>query len=155
MKNILKRLQAGWDKGWKWTKAKWLRFRKWGVSVMVSLGLIVGGMALADDATLSWSNATLNEDGTVLPIEDIAETRLYKQVFPLGTDVSQEPRSYTQVVSLPPTETSYVDADLPNGIHCYVGTHVHVNSSESQYSGEACKTIDVRIPGSPSGMTVN
>ena len=155
MRNILKRLQAGWDKGWKWTTATWLRFRAWAVGVLAALGIVVGGLALADDVNLSWTNAQFYEDGTSMPISEILETVLYKESFPLDADIAALPRNYTEMVRVPPAVLSYVDADQPNGIHCYVATHIAVNGTESAYSAEACKTIDVRIAGAPQGLTAD
>ena len=137
----------------KWFSQQWRKIKAWFYGVLIAIGL-VAPLALANDNTLTWENATQNEDGTALAITDIAETRLYRQDFPLGTDIASEPRSYSQLVSVPPTVTSYADQDLANGIYCYVATHVHVNGQESVFSGEACKTVDVRVPGSPVNLDV-
>ena len=128
--------------------------KAWVYGLLIALGL-VAPLAMANDNTLSWENATLNEDGSALAIEDIAETRLYRQDFTLGVDLTTEPRAYSQIASVPATVTTWVDEDLPNGMYCYVATHVHVNGRESQFSGEACKEIDVRVPGSPLNLDVS
>lgn len=148
-----------------WVKAKWLQFKAWTgakwsklkmaiYTLLVSLGLVVG-VALADDVTLNWANATLWTDGTPMAIDDLAETVLDHQMFPLGEDVSAVPRNYIELVRLPPTVTSFVHANVPNGIHCYVGYHVAKNGLRSDYSNETCKTIDVRLPGTLSGLSAN
>ena len=152
MKDLLRKIQAGWDRGWQWTRAQWLRFRKRAIAILIALGLISSPLLFADDVNLAWTNAQFYEDGTPMPQSDIDHTTLYKQSFALGTDLSTQPRVYAELVQVPPTVTSYIDADQPNGIHCYVGTHTTKNGEESQYSGESCKTIDVRIPGTIQGL---
>lgn len=133
-----------------WFRKKWLKLKAWVVALLVALGLILP--AFADSVTLSWTNATQYENGDAMPIEEIFETVLYREAFPLGTDVGAVGRSYAELVRVPPTETSYLDDNLANGIYCYVATHVAVNGAESAQSGETCKTIDVRVPGAPVGL---
>lgn len=145
----------------KWLKIKlrlmWRKMKAGVIAVLVALGLIVG-VALADDVTISWVNATTFTDGTPMSIDQIDETVLDYQMFALGTDISAESRSYVELVRVPPTVTSFVHANVVNGIHCYVAYHVakHADPTKiglaSEYSNESCKTIDVRIPGNPSGM---
>ncbi len=137
-----------------WLKAKWTKLKAWVIALLVSLGLIVG-VALADDVTLRWANATEWDDGTMIVAGDLAETVLDHQMFALGTDVSTEIRAYTELVRVPATVTSYVDANVANGIHCYVAYHIATNGQRSVYSDESCKTIDVRTPGNPTGLTSN
>jgi len=137
-----------------WMKKQWTKFKGWVYALLVSLGLIAG-VALADDVSLSWTNATLWDDGTALVAGDLDETVLDYQMFALGTDVAAEPRAYAELVRVPATQESYVHANVENGIHCYVAYHVATNGQRSMYSNESCKTIDVRLPGSPSGLTSN
>jgi hypothetical protein len=139
-----------------WIARKWAQFKQWFYGILVALGIVAGGitLAIADDISLSWVNGTQFEDGTTMTIDDIDETVLYRQGFPLGADLSAEVRSYTELVRLPPTVTSYVDANLPDGIYCYVGTHV-AGGVESIFSGEACKPVDTRTPGTLTGLTAN
>ncbi|KPK74252.1 MAG: hypothetical protein AMJ84_00245 [Acidithiobacillales bacterium SM23_46] len=138
-----------------WSRRQWQRFKAWIYSILVGLGLITG-VALADnDVNLSWTNATQYEDGTAMPVEEIEETVLYKQSFPLDGTGMSDPRSYTELARVPPSVTTYLDANQPNGVHCYVATHIATNGEESQQSNESCKTIDVRLPGAPQGLSAN
>lgn len=138
-----------------WMKAQWTKLKGWVYAMLVTLGVVAGNFALADDVNLSWTNAVQYDDGSSMPISEIASTQLYKQSFPLGTDLAAEVRAYTLLVSVPPTQLSYIDPDQPNGIYCYVATHTAVNGEESLFSGEACKTVDVRLPGSPGSLNAN
>ena len=137
-----------------WTTRQWRRFKSWIYSILVALGLVTG-VVMADDVNLSWTNATQNEDGTPLLAADIAETVLYKQSFPLDGTGMADPRAHVELTRVPPTVTSWVDANQPNGIHCYVASHVATNGVESVKSNESCKTIDVRIPGAPTNLSAN
>jgi len=160
----MKKLQAWMGQKWSnmkaWMGRKWSKLKIAVYTLLVSLGLVVG-VVLANDVNISWTNATTFTDGTPMSIDQIAETVLDYQMFALGTDVSAEPRTYVELVRLLPTVTNYRHANVANGIHCYVAYHVakHVDPAQmglaSEYSNESCKTIDVRIPGSPSGMTAN
>lgn len=143
-----------------WTAKKWTQFKAWFYGLLVAVGLAAGGsIALADDITLSWNNATQWNDGSVLAPEDLQETILEYQFFPLGTDITTEPRVYAELVRVPATVESYVHSNQPNGIHCYVGYHTAQNSEgnivRSVMSDEACKTVDVRLPVTLSGLTAN
>ena len=133
-------------------KTIWARIKKWTYALLVAIGLIVPPLVLANDVNLSWANATQWEDGTALTIDELQETVIYKQSFPLDGAGMADPRAYVQLASVPPTTNTYIDANQPNGVHCYVATHIAKNGEESGYSNESCKTIDVRIPGNPTGM---
>lgn len=133
-------------------KRAWTRVKKWVYSLLVAIGLIVPPLVLANDVNLSWVNATQWEDGTALVIEDLQETVIYKQSFPLDGTGMADPRAYAELTRVAPTVNTYIDANQANGIHCYVATHIATNGKESGYSNESCKTLDVRIPGNPTGM---
>lgn len=147
-------MKKWWEKAKAWTYRQWMRFRAWFGGVLISLGLAVS-VSLADDVSLSWTNATAYEDGTPMAIADIEATILYKQSFPLDGAGMSDPRNYTELTRVPPATTSFVDANQPNGVHCYVARHLAVNGEISADSNEACKTVDVRLPGSPTDLRAN
>ena len=143
-----------WARFKAWSGRQWARFKVWLYGILVALGF-AGGIVLADDVNLSWTNATQWEDGTALVLDEIEATIIYKQSFQLDGAGMADPRAYTELDRVAPTITSYVDANQPNGVHCYVATHLAKNGEESQQSNESCKTIDVRIPGGPSNLSAN
>lgn len=139
-----------------WIKKKWTRLKGWFIGLLVALGVIAGGVVIAnDDVNISWENPTEYVNGDPLPIEELRETILYKQTFPLGTDITAVPRNWTELVRVPSPGNTYVDANQPDGIHCYTGRAVSVLGAISDEMTEACKTIDSRVPLPGSNLTVN
>ena len=135
-----------------WFKKQWTKVKSWVYSILVAIGLAVPLVLLGADVSMQWTMPVTYEDGSVLPLNEIAEVRIYKQTFPLGTDITVEARSYSEHAVLPNTETTFTDFAVTDGIHCYVGTVVATNGLESRYSNEFCETVDARQPSPPQGL---
>lgn len=60
-----------------WLKAKWARFKKWVYGILVALGIATAPLLYAEIVGFSYTPADQYEDGTAMPITDIAFTRLY------------------------------------------------------------------------------
>ena len=135
-------------------KSTWNRFKAWVYGVLVSIGLIASPLLIADadDINLFWTNATQDRDGNPMPVEDLNQTVVMHQMFPLGGSLTGI-RIYTEIARIPATQEIYPHIDLPNGIHCYVVYHVHINGISGGYSDEYCKPVDVRVPGNPTGLS--
>lgn len=142
-----------------WLKTKlrnaWLRLKNWVIAILVALGLVTGALVVADDVNVSWQNATTWSDGAPLLPADLAETVLDYEMFALGVDVATQPRAYVELVRVPASVERYLHANVADGIHCYVAYHVSTKGIASEYSNESCKTIDTRLPGSPTGLSAN
>lgn len=107
----------------------------------------------ADDVNLSWQNATEYEDGTPLPVGEIANTALYYSFTELGGTPPSDPADpavFTPLDTVTPNVTSYLHANQANGIHCYYATHTATNGETSVPSNIKCKTVDVRRPLAPT-----
>ena len=84
------------------------------------------------EVTLTWTNATQNEDGTTYDNPShheihwgCATSRVYDQQTP----------------DIPHAVTSYTITDLPEGATCYfAGKHVNLEGEKSQFSGEAVRS---------------
>jgi len=126
-------------------------------TILVALGFVTPFMAIADDVSLSWTNATEWSDGTPLNPDDLVSTTIKFQFFSNLSDPPAPggPRNYIELVTVPATVTSFAHDNLPNGVYCYVGFHTAINTEISIDSDESCKTIDVRIPGTLTGLSAN
>ena len=91
-----------------------------------------------------------------MSIDDLDVTVILHRVLALGSDSSVGPKIYdNEIARVPATVETYVHSDLPNGLHCYVVFHIAKNGIPSNNSDEDCKTIDVRKPGKPTGLSAN
>lgn len=109
-----------WERFKAWVADKWRRFKKWFMGLLAAIGLV--SVAVVAPVQVSYTPATEYEDGTPLPLDEIAETRLYCN----GELVATEPGadgSFDDVSTVLPVGTS----------QCY-GTHVGTNALESQPS---------------------
>ncbi len=147
-------MKTMWMKIRRKTRSLWTRFKAWGYGLLVAAGLATAPLIIADadDVNLSWDNATSWSDSTSMPIDDIDVTVVMHREAPLGGDISGV---YAEIVRVPPTQEAYVHSDRPNGIHCYVAYHIAKNGIPGDYSDEVCKSIDVRKPGTITGMSAN
>lgn len=149
-------LRTKWTQLTSWVKHTWIQIKNWFYGILVALGIIVAGVAAADDVSLTWTNADQWDDDTPLLVEDIEWTVLDHVMFSLDEDIFNLPdRVYVELVRVPATVLSYVDANKANGIHCYVAYHITTNGERSVNSNETCKIIDVRIPGMPTDLSSN
>ncbi len=118
----------------RWFKRQWAKFKTWIISVAVALGLLAGAAVAAVDFT--YTRATQYEDGTPLPLDEIAETRLY------CGDV--------MVASEAGADGDFMDVVLTPGTYDCYATHVATNGLESQPSNIVQKTwFSLSPPGSP------
>ena len=121
---------------WRWIKRKtqsaWLRFKKWGVAVLVSLGILVGGGLYAETVSFTYTRAIERVDGTPLVLSDIAETRLYCDGSLVNTESGAD---------------EGIDADLGIGMHTCYATHVDTDGQESDPSNSVVRVV---IPARPN-----
>lgn len=139
-----------------WVARQWAKAKMFIYTILVALGFVTPFMAIADDVSLSWTNATEWTDGTPLDPSDLESTTIKFQFFNLTAPPTPGgPRNYIELVTVPPTVTSFAHDNVPNGVYCYVGFHTAKNTEVSIDSDESCKTIDVRIPGTLTGLSAN
>lgn len=138
-----------------WFRDKWIRLRKWVVSLLIAIGVITAPFVFADDNSLSWNNATTYEDGSTIAPGDIAGTNVYYASGAIGDPDITDLAAYSLLTQVAPDVESYVDVNRTNGLHCYYVAHETVNGVESQPSNIACKTVDIRVPGAPQNLTVD
>ena len=123
-----------------WFRRIWAKIKGWIYALLIALGLIVPAIAALKDFT--YTRATQYEDGTPLPLEQIAETRLYCN----GELVASE---------------AGADGDFagvllaPGNYDCY-GTHVATNGLESQPSASITFAVLPEVaPDPPLDVGVN
>lgn len=128
----------------RWIKTKWLKFRKWFYGVLVSFGIFAAAVVQAKD--IVYNRATEYEDGSPLPIEEIAETRLYCNDQLLLTE--------------PGADGAFDNAfaSLPAGDNICYATHVATNGMESAPSVSRLFRVTPMVPPLPpvlqGGQTV-
>ena len=116
-----------------WFGRMYRRAKKWVLAILVSLGLIAGGLAYAESKDISWVNATQRVDGTVLLVSEIASTNLYCD------------GDSTPVLVVTDGRTSVV-LDFGIGFHNCYATHIDTNGQESAQSNVISFTI---LPAAP------
>ena len=112
--------------------------------------LIVGGflypaLAMCASATITWTNATKNDDGTTLT--NLSGVKIYRALtstFPAGTPLA--------AVAAP--GTSYVDASSPSGTTVYYWATSFTPTAESVPTGPVSKVNPPALPNPPSGLTI-
>lgn len=60
-----------------WIRQQWLKFKRWVYTALVAIGLVAAPLLYAEVVPFSYTPADQYEDGTAMPITDIAFTRLY------------------------------------------------------------------------------
>ncbi len=140
----------------RWIARQWAKAKMFVYTILVALGFVTPFMAIADDVSLAWNNATAWSDGTPLQSGDLVSTTIKFQFFNL-TDppIPGGARNYIELATVPATVTSYIHDNLTNGVYCYVGFHTAINTEISIDSDETCKTIDVRVPGTLTGLSAS
>ena len=120
-------MKKQWQKFKAWSGRTWSRFKLWLLGILASLGLV--SVALVAPVGVSYVPASLYEDGTTLPLAEIAETRLYCDD--------------ALVTSEPGADGSFDDLNgfLPVGVSSCYGTHVATNGLESVPSNIITVTI--------------
>jgi len=118
----------------------WQKVKKWWKSLLVALGIIAAApLVLSQPVSFNYVAATARIDGTPLPIEEIAETRLYC--------------NGSLVVSEPGADTNFLPDLTPGSYTCYA-THVDTLGQESDPSNEVTKLVLPARPNPPSNVTV-
>ena len=121
-------------------KRGWLKIKRWVYALLIALGIIIPAMAALKDFT--YTPATFYEDGTPLPIEQIAETRLYCNGELVASEAGAD-GDFTNVLL------------APGDYDCY-GTHVATNGLESGPSGSVVFTVLPEVaPNPPESLGVN
>ena len=121
-------------------KRGWLKIKRWVYALLIALGIIIPAMAALKDFT--YTPATFYEDGTPLPIEQIAETRLYCNGELVASEAGAD-GDFTSVLL------------APGDYDCY-GTHVATNGLESAPSGSVVFTVLPEVaPNPPESLGVN
>ena len=111
--------------------------------------------------TLSWTNATQNEDTSLIPSTDhgaLAYTKItYSQCVNNDVDLAN---ATEHLVSADKTTTT-ISTEGPVGDYCFRGTHVNSFGTESQLSNLTVKNVTtageprtVTTPLAPSGLSV-
>lgn len=119
--------------------------------ILYSLGamllVLIAARVLAETNTLTAMAPAENTDGSVLT--DLASIRIY---------YSQDGGAFEVIAEEPFTEAggmfSYQDERL-DGVHCYKLTAVAADGDESDFSNEACKTVDTILPKAVTNLVVN
>jgi hypothetical protein len=114
--------------------------------------------------TLSWTNATQNEDTSLIAAIDHGALAYTKIQYSVCTGANNDQVDFatakTHLVSAHRTTTT-VSTEGPAGDYCFVGTHVNSFGTESQLSNITIKTTTVAgqprtftTPLAPAGLSV-
>ena len=122
------------------------KIRTWILAAVASISLFFGWQYLSAAAGLAWVAPTTNTDGS--PLTDLDSYRVYRR--PSATT-----GAYVQIAQVAAPATTYTDNSTVEGVNCYVVTAVDTAGNVSDFSNQACKTIDTLRPNAPSGLTVN
>ena len=125
-----------------WLKQKWAKFKAWAYSILVSIGLIsVAVVVQPQPIDLDYTRPTTYEDDSPLPIEEIAETRLYCNDVLVLTEPGADERF------------DRIDAVLAPGTYTCYGTVVATNGLESRPSNTVERTVISDAPPNPMSLT--
>jgi hypothetical protein len=124
----------------KWFKEKWLKFKGWVIALLVSIGLLSVPLVLSAPTEFTYTPASEYEDGTPLPLSEIAETRLYCSLNGIGQEV---------LVASEASADGNFSVELEPGTWECVATHVGTNSLESSYSDPVTKVVLPSVPPNP------
>ena len=120
-----------------WLKDKWQRFKVWFIGLLIAIGLVAAPVVFATDAT--YTPASTYEDGTNLPLTEIAETRLYCN------------GGATPAITEPGADGAFenLEATLSAGDNTCYATHVSTNGLESLPSNEVTFRIIPQVRPNP------
>ncbi len=125
-----------------------MRFKRFLAAFTAALLAFFGLAPLfADDANVSATAPTQNTDGSALT--DLAALRFYRSSNGAALVLA------ATVPATPGARVGFVDANLPDGRHCYVATAIDLSGNESAISNESCKDIDTLAPNGPTNLTVD
>ena len=146
MKNAWDAIKAG-------AARVWARIKKWGVAVLAAVGLVSVPLLASAVVQFSWTNPTLNEDGSALDPSQLIETRLY-----CGVDAATfVPQADTTPASAPasavfPAPAQIGDHQLSYGRHdCFATTVASYDGvpMESRPSNVVTKIVTPPRPNAP------
>lgn len=122
--------------------------------------------AQAADITLSWTNATRNDDatpenpeGTLIPTDPtdpnaLATTTIYWGACD-ANDNPVDPLQQQSVTTTVPGQAESLQVIITTpGRWCFVGTHTNVAGNESDLSNPVFRTV-ASVPQPPQNLTVN
>lgn len=118
---------------------------------IASLLVLAASVNAQEAVTLTWTNATLNTDGT--PFTDLDYTNIYYGVCdPTTNDVPTSPN----VEPVPGPAETWTTPELAVGDWCFRATHVNLQAEESAQSNLATRTVvDTIVPQPPLNLTVS
>lgn len=129
-----------------WFRKKWAQLKGWFVGVLVALGLVTAPFIMAEPKDFTYTAATQYEDGTALPIEEIATTQVYCRQ---GAD------PFAEVVQEVGADGVFDPVEFTGGDwECYA-THTATNGQESQPSGSVFFRILPDVAPNPPVLSVN
>ncbi len=109
------------------------------ILAMLLVSPLVFGQAVK---TFTWTPPIANVDGSPLIDADIASYNIYCN----ATLLSNVPNSSGTDI--------YVSGDLPAGVYDCYATTMHINGEESADSNSTNFTVNLSVPGAPTGFTV-
>lgn len=122
-----------------WTRRQYLRFKKWVIGILVSIGVIAPPLLYAEIIDFTYTAPTTYTDGSPLPAAEIQFSRLYCD----GSMVVEEPGADQDF-----------STDLGIGSHDCYATIVDIYDRESDPSNVV--TVVVSPPGTgPSPPVLN
>jgi hypothetical protein len=121
-----------------------LKLRVLAITVIAAVLAFFGYELYSAESNLTWTAPTTMADGS--PLTDLAGYKVY-------WSLDGGPMTYVADSTI----TSYLHADLSDGEHCYQVTAFRMvdgQTLEGAPSNTACRVVDRRLPGSPSGLTI-
>ena len=133
-----------------WMKKSWQKMKAWVYALLVAIGIVSGGLALAVPVGYSWTNPTQNTDGSPFDAAtEQAEVRLYCGVDPVAF-VPETPSAVQSesTTAVSPGDATDLVVDLLPGTHVCFATVFDIYGYESGPSGTVTKIVE-RFPPSP------
>lgn len=126
--------------------------------LLLFLAVLIPPQVDAGDVTLSWTNATQNTDGSLIPTDTSDPTALATTTLYWGACLADDtPAAPLSEMTMPTTvpgnaEVATVVITTP-GRWCFVGVHANNAGSVSDYSNPAFKDV-FTIPQPPGDLVV-
>lgn len=120
----------------------------------LSILLLASPLAWAGDAALSWTNATLNTDATVIPASGptaLKQTEVQYGICDAAGLFPAVPGG--SALALFPA-TTFTFTGLANGAYCFRARHQTNEGTNSAFSATVKKTIAPVKTKAPTGLTV-
>lgn len=123
-----------WERFKKKASSLWDRFKAWAYAILVTIGFVVALPASAVVVDFSYTRATQYDDGSSMPLAEIASTQLYC--------------NGSLVISEPGADESFNPDLVPGDYICYA-THTDVYGRESIPSNDVSKLVMPGLPNPP------